>query len=271
MLFLLNNFSDSVPEKKSIKSFFKNIIPYDKNSQRKKDLNRKLAIMIARDFQPLSIVEDKGFLDFIKVLNPRYAIPSRKTMTNSILPECYEIAKQNLKDLLEKVHSVSLTIDEWTSTANESYLGITCHFFEELLNSSINLHSTALDILLIEKDKTANNLSELIRNCLNEWGIFDKVNHIVTDNAANMKLTVELLNKKHFPCFAHSLNIVLKNAIIKCNNDEVSAVITKCKNIVTFFHHSPKATRLLKEANQKLTEENIPGKLIQYVIIINFI
>lgn len=29
--------------------------------------------MIARDFQPLSIVEDKGFLDFIKALNPRYA------------------------------------------------------------------------------------------------------------------------------------------------------------------------------------------------------
>ncbi|EFN72128.1 Putative AC9 transposase, partial [Camponotus floridanus] len=111
---------------------------YDKNSQRKKDLNRKLAIMIAKDFQLLSIVEDKGFIDFIKALNPRYAIPSRKIMTNSILPECCEIAKQNLKDLLEKVHSVSLTIDGWTSTANESYLGITCHFFE-LLNSSINL------------------------------------------------------------------------------------------------------------------------------------
>ncbi|KYN50023.1 Zinc finger BED domain-containing protein 4, partial [Cyphomyrmex costatus] len=78
---------------------------------------------------------------------------------------------------------------------------------------------------------------------------------------------VDLLNKKHFPCFAHSLNLVLKNAITKCNNDEVLSVITKCKTLVTFFHHSPKATRMLKEANKKIVEEgeNIPGKLIQYV------
>jgi len=138
------------------------------------------------------------------------------------------------------------------------------HFFEEISDSSLALHITALDVL-IEKDETAYNLSQLFKNCLTE--IFDKVNHIVTDNAANMKLTVELLNKKHFPCFAHSLNLVLRNAIIKSNNNEVQSVITKRKNLVTFFHHSPKATRMLKEANKKLAEEgeNVPGKLIQYV------
>lgn len=76
-----------------------------------------------------------------------------------------------------------------------------------------------------------------------------------------------LLNKKHFPCFAHSLNLVLRNAITKCNNNEVLLIITKCKNLVTFFHHSPKATRLLKKVNKNVVEkeENVPGKLIQYV------
>lgn len=44
-------------------------------------------------------------------------------------------------------------------------------------------------------------------------------------------------------------------------------MITKCKVLVTFFHHSPKATRMLKEANKKIVEEgeNVSGKLIQYV------
>ncbi|XP_029160189.1 zinc finger BED domain-containing protein 6-like, partial [Nylanderia fulva] len=155
--------------------------------------------------------------------------------------------------------------DGWTSNANESYLGITCHFFK--VTNFLTLHSTTLDVILIEKDETANNLSQLIRNCLTDWEIFDKVNHIVTDNAANMKLTVELLNKKHFPCFAHSLNLVLKNAITKCNNKEVLSIITKCKNLVTFFHHSSKASRMLKEANKKLAEEGetVPCKLIQYI------
>lgn len=250
-----------------MKNLFKNIIPYDKNSKKKKNLDQKLAMMIAKNFQPLSLVEDEGFRDFVKALNPRYEIISRKTLTNSVLPECYEMAKKNLKNLLEKAHAVSLTIDGWTSNANESYVGITCHFFEENSDSSLALHSTALDVILIEKDETAYNLSQLIRNCLTEWGIFDKVNHIVTDNAPNMKLSVDLLNKKHFPCFAHSLNLVLRNAITKCNNNEVLSVITKCKNLVTFFRHSPKASRMLKEADTKLVEEeeNVPGKLIQYV------
>lgn len=252
-------------ERKSIKNLFKNMIPYDKNSKKKKDLDKKLALMIAKDFQPLSIVEDEGFREFIKYLNPRYQLISRKTLVNYTLPECYELAKTNLRNFLNKAHSVSLTVDSWTSISNDSYLGITCHFFEENLDSLV-LHSTALDILLIEKDETAHNLSQLIRDCLIEWNIFDKVNHIVTDNAANMKLSIEMLNKKHFPCFAHSLNLVLRNAITKCNNSEVLSVITKCKNLITFFNHSPKATRILKEANKRLAEgENVPGKLIQYV------
>lgn len=145
-------------------------------------------------------------------------------------------------------------------------MGITCHIFEET-DSSLVLHSTALNILLIEKGESACNLSQLIKNCLTKWEIFDKVNHIVTDDTANMKLTVKMLNKKHFSCLAHSLNLVLRNAITKCNNNEVLSVITKCKNLVTFFHHSPKTSRMLKEANKKLAEEgeNVPGKLIQYV------
>lgn len=172
----LKNFTDFVSEKKSMKNLFKNIIPYDKNSKKKKNLDQKLAMMIAKDFQPLSLVEDEGFRDFVKALNPKYEIISRKILTNSVLPECYEMAKKNLKNLLEKAHAVSLTIDGWTSNANESYVGITCHFFEENSDSSLALHSTALDVILIKKDETAYNLSELIRNCLTEWGIFDKVN-----------------------------------------------------------------------------------------------
>lgn len=216
ILFVYLIFLDSMSQKKSIKNLFKNIIP-DKNSKKKKELDQKLAMMIAKDFQPLSLVEDDGFREFTKALNPRYEIISRKTLTNSILPKCYEIAKNNLKNLLQKAKAVSLTIDGWTSNANESYLGITCHFFEEISNLTLVLHSTALDVVLIEKDESAHNLSQLIRYCLIDWEIFDKVNHIVTDNAANMKLSIELLNKKHFPCFAHSLilfyEMLLQNVI----------------------------------------------------------
>jgi len=87
-------FLDFVSEKKSMKNLFRTIIPYDKNSKKKKDLNQKLAMMIAKDFQCLSLIEDEGFCDFIKALNPRYGIISRKTLTIFVLSKCYKMAKK---------------------------------------------------------------------------------------------------------------------------------------------------------------------------------
>lgn len=79
-------------------------------------------MMITKDFQPLYLVENDGFREFSKALNLRHKIISRKILTNFILFKCYEIAKNNLKNLLQKAKAVPLTIDGWTSNANESYL-----------------------------------------------------------------------------------------------------------------------------------------------------
>lgn len=179
-------------------------------------------------------------------------------------------------------------MDGWTSCANDSYLGFTCHFYEEV-DSRMVLKVAVLDVRQVATDETAPNLKILIEDCLNEWNILHKVNHIVTDNTANMKLAVELLGKKNFPCFAHSLNLVVSNAFSKCDDCEFSAAtsthtelesepknpdeprprpcqefISKCKSLVTFFKQSPLANRLLKEANCKVIEddERFPIKLI---------
>lgn len=47
---------------------------------KKKDLDQKLAMMIARDFQPLSLVEDEGFRKFINAL--RGSRSDRRTPTD---------------------------------------------------------------------------------------------------------------------------------------------------------------------------------------------
>ena len=36
--------------------------------------------------QPVSIVEDKGFTKFLKVLDPKYTAPSRRTIMREDLP-----------------------------------------------------------------------------------------------------------------------------------------------------------------------------------------
>lgn len=52
---------------------------------RQRALDEMLAKMIAQDFQPYSIIEDTGFQQFTKELNPHYVMPSRKTLSNTII------------------------------------------------------------------------------------------------------------------------------------------------------------------------------------------
>jgi len=53
---------------------------YPKNSPKKQTLDLKLGLMIAIDYQPYQIVENKWFVQFIKELNLRYQLPCHWTV-----------------------------------------------------------------------------------------------------------------------------------------------------------------------------------------------
>ena len=74
----------------------------------------------------------------------------------------------------------------------------------------------------------------------------------MNDNAANMTAAVNLLKLRHVPCFAHTLNLVVQDSI-KSNGD-VQKLKEKIKAIVSFFHHSVKASdklRLVQEQHNQ--------------------
>ena len=77
--------------------------PYPRTSPRCKKLDNALVDMIALDIQPTSIVEDEGFLKFIKTIDPRYEPPSRRTIMRSMLPQRYESLKYSLLGQLDSV------------------------------------------------------------------------------------------------------------------------------------------------------------------------
>jgi len=78
--------------------------------------------MIVTDYQPLSLVENSGFLEYSKKLQPLYKVPSRKTLTTKLLPNEYNKIVTILKKMLENVASLSITTDIiWTSDNNIAY------------------------------------------------------------------------------------------------------------------------------------------------------
>ena len=57
--------------------------PSDPRAQR---IMHRIGEMFALDCQPLSMVEDTGFLRMMKEIEPRYTVPSIKHITDIILP-----------------------------------------------------------------------------------------------------------------------------------------------------------------------------------------
>jgi hypothetical protein len=118
----------------TITSFFKKQTAYDRNSHRNLELDKALVFMVCNDFQPFSIVEDVGFKNCIKLLDPRYDLPSRKTLTNVLLKRKYEENKIKLLSIFEEVFYISLICELWTSRSNEGYLTVTSNFIDTDFN-----------------------------------------------------------------------------------------------------------------------------------------
>ncbi|XP_060855262.1 E3 SUMO-protein ligase ZBED1-like [Metopolophium dirhodum] len=240
----------------SISTYFKKQNVYDRDSNRKKEIDKALILMVCKDFQPFSIVEDTGFQNLVKILDPRYVLPSRPTLRDSLLKQNYEICKEKLFALLQNVCHVSLTCDLWSSRANESFLTVTCHFIDK----DYKMHCTVLSTNKMDINYTSENIATEINLIIKDWDIVSKVVTIVTDNASSMIKACQILKIRHLPCFAHTLNLVVQDSL---KLKEVDHVIKKCKSLVTYFKSSNIATHKL--ITEQENQNKKPLKVIQEV------
>ena len=65
-----------------------------------KELTYRLAVMIAIDLQPFSIVEDVGFRQLVAALEPRFSLPSRRYLSEVVIPEIHAKVKHGITELL---------------------------------------------------------------------------------------------------------------------------------------------------------------------------
>jgi len=70
------------------------------------EIDKCLVKMITADYHSLSIVENVGFLEFTKKLQPLYTPPSKKILTTKLLPDQYNVVYLKLKYMLENVNDV---------------------------------------------------------------------------------------------------------------------------------------------------------------------
>lgn len=230
----------------------------------KKRLDDLLMQLFIFDYQPFSIVHDRGFKAFVEGLNPSYTLPDRKILANNYLPALYESCVTELRQTIEThADSVCLTTDIWSSSTNDAYLGVTAHY----IDNNFELTSALLDCSILPGSNTADNIKDSLGRTIQNWKLKDKILIIVSDNASNMKSAVEKLNYRHFGCYAHTLNLVVKYCIVESTADvKIREIIIKVKTIVSHYKKSVKATGKLV-AYQRQNGVTVPLKVLQDVPI----
>ncbi|XP_069600377.1 zinc finger BED domain-containing protein 4-like [Ranitomeya imitator] len=209
---------------------------------KKISIDEELTKMIAKDFQPFSIVEDKGFRSYTQALNPMYVIPCRRTLSQTIIPRLYDIERASLQEKVSMASSVCLTTDCWTSRATTSFMSVTCHFIE-----NYKMVSCLLDCFEFTERHTSDNLAAELFRVVKEWHIECKVVCCVSDNAANITKAIKGLKWTHYPCLAHTINLIVKDAL-----KMVKPTVDKVKMLVKFFRKSTTATEKLESIQQQM-------------------
>ena len=195
------------------------------NDPRAAVLHRKLGEMTALDYQPISLVEDIGFLRFIAALEPRYKVPSRKYITETVLKMINVGMKE---ELMKKLHALgveyySFTTDGWsTNVATHSMVSLTAHWVEQ----DFTKMSAVLCVKEMEGSHTGGAICAKFCSMLSEWGIEKhSVQLVLRDNVANMEKSMKDAAIPSYGCFAHSLQLVVNGGVlVQCCVNELFAV-----------------------------------------------
>ena len=237
-----SSYECSSSNSKSIKECLSGYEKYNSDSPRAKELTKAVGYFIAKDLMPTSVVQGDGFR---KLLEPRYQLPSRKTLSDRVIPTMYNSVKDSkVLPGLKEAKYISLTSDCWTSRVNQSYISITAYFLK--VKSDWQFEHFVLESKKLPGSHTAEHLAEAIKECLIEWEIQDsQISCVTIDNASNIvKAVDQLLKWPHLPCFGHTLNLAVKASL---PIPRVHQAVSKCSHVVTYFRRSSKATYLLKE------------------------
>ena len=152
--------------------------------QQKAITNAILSDLIIDCNLPLSIVENKSFRHFLTVLDSKYSPVCRRTLTSKTENLAAE-RRSKLKTQLSNTDHVSVTVDIWSDRKMRGFLGVTVHWIEKEAER-IQLKSNLLACNCFKGSHIAERICDQFEAICDEYNIKDKLDYIISDNAANM-------------------------------------------------------------------------------------
>lgn len=69
-------------------------------------LNKLLLKLFAKNYLPFHLVESQEMKDFLKELNPNFSLPSRKSLSNALLANHFNLTKEKVQKELDDARYV---------------------------------------------------------------------------------------------------------------------------------------------------------------------
>lgn len=125
------------------------------SAQKKRTIDVQILKMICKEYHPFSLVEDKKLRKLVDMLNRIYTLPSRKTLTDSLLSAVHGELLDKIRSSLLDAPAVCLTCDGWTNINNVSFYAVTAHYIDQ----STCLRSRLTDCSEFSDRHTSNNIT----------------------------------------------------------------------------------------------------------------
>lgn len=110
----------------------------------------------------------------------------------------------------------------------------------------MKLHEALIGIELLPNPHTSENIKNCLNAILEKWQLKEKCFAATTDNGANVKKAIFLMNKvENIGCAAHTLHLSVTKGLIP-----IKQFIKRVNNLIHFFALSPKQLGRLKEAQK---------------------
>ncbi|XP_032592401.1 zinc finger BED domain-containing protein 4 isoform X2 [Drosophila grimshawi] len=168
--------------------------------------DEKLALMIARHDYSFYMIEDAGFVNFIKMLQPRYTIRPISFYENIIATKIYQRMQTQLQQELYILESVTLATSISWDSVDQGLLSLTCHGISS--DFQLKQYYLKCDVLF---ERNADDIACRIRNIISSASLDlqlpkEKIHCVIRDEftcppGAVVECNVHLLKEcivKHF-------------------------------------------------------------------------
>lgn len=227
-----------------------------KDSPRAKKITETITEFIALDDQPFSVVDDMGFRRLLEVLEPRYEPPSRRHITDVMLPRVFDTVKAHVQSSVADVESLSFTTDIWSSSlCPMSLLSLTAQWIDE----KFDRHQVMLQTRPFRGHHTSLAIANIFTDMLQLWGIKTTATHVVVhDNARNMVRGMSDAGLASLCCVAHTLQLVVHEGLL--SQRSVGDAVAVERRIVGQFKKSTLAYSKLEDIQLSI---NQPSRQLQ--------